>query len=367
MNEKIVAVLDQINYPNMSKSLVEIQAVTRADFDESGNAVIALKPLMADNDLLAKLEAEIVTAVEAALSVKAHVLFGNVKKEETGENAGESVFKRKRIAQVGAIIPIISGKGGVGKSTISVNLALTLSSQGYKVGLLDLDIFGPSVHKMLNVANAKLTVEDGKILPCESKGLKVVSIGMALTESDALIIRGPMVMKLLDQLLNDVAWGDLDYLLVDMPPGTGDVPLSLAQQLQVTGAVVVTTPQEVALMDVRRAVKMLQTTEVNILGIVENMSEFICPNCNSATDIFGSGGALNESKSLGINLIGTVPIYRPLRVAGDSGESAFDPKSKESPIAKVFNDIANQVVTLAAIEEIKFAQKAKVAAQSATS
>jgi ATP-binding protein involved in chromosome partitioning len=216
------------------------------------------------------------------------------------------------------IIAVASGKGGVGKSTVAVNLAVALAQGGLRVGLLDADIYGPSLPRMLGL-NVKPEVKEGMIQPLHAWGVSCMSIGFLVTEETAMIWRGPMVTGALNQMLTQVAWGALDVLVVDMPPGTGDIQLSLAQKTKLRGAVVVSTPQDIALIDARRGVKMFEQLKVPVLGIVENMSYFCCPNCNHRSDIFGHGGARDEAERIGVPYLGGVPLLLAIRETGDAG------------------------------------------------
>ena len=220
---------------------------------------------------------------------------------------------------VARILAVGSGKGGVGKSTVSSNLAVALARQGRRVGLLDADIYGPSQPRMMGV-NQRPASPDGKtILPLHAHGVTMMSIGLMLKEGDAVIWRGPMLMGALQQMLGQVAWGDLDVLVIDLPPGTGDVQLTLCQRYQVTGAIVVSTPQDVALLDARKALKMFETLKTPVLGLIENMSTYVCPNCGHEAHIFGHGGVAAEAAAMGLPFLGEIPISLDVRLAGDSG------------------------------------------------
>jgi ATP-binding protein involved in chromosome partitioning len=219
-----------------------------------------------------------------------------------------------------AVIAVGSGKGGVGKSTVAVFLAYGLHQAGCRVGLLDADVFGPSVPHLLGTRKEPF-VERGKIQPIEVEGLKVMSMGLLVPPEEAVIWRGPMLHNALTQFLRDTDWGELDYLIIDMPPGTGDVAISLSQLLPLTGAVVVCTPQDVALLDATKAVTMFRRVNVEVLGMVENMSYFVCPACGARHEIFGSGGAQARAKELGIPFLGAIPINVQIRIHGDSGKT----------------------------------------------
>ncbi|MEQ1784959.1 MAG: Mrp/NBP35 family ATP-binding protein [Hyphomonadaceae bacterium] len=216
------------------------------------------------------------------------------------------------------IIAVGAGKGGVGKTTLSVNLALALAKSGSRVGMIDGDIYGPNVPIMLGL-HTQLGTDGQKILPAEKFGLQVVSMGFLATDDSPIIWRGPMLHSALQQFFREVRWLNLDYLIVDMPPGTGDVALTLGQTVPVAGAVVVTTPQQVSLADSRRAIAMYRKLNIPTLGIIENMSYFVCPGCQKESDIFGAGGGSSLAESMGVPFLGSVPIYQPIREGGDSG------------------------------------------------
>ncbi len=241
------------------------------------------------------------------------------------------------------IIAIASGKGGVGKSTVAANLAVALAQEGKRVGLLDADIYGPSQPRMMGVS-ARPKSPDGKtILPLTAHGVTMMSIGLMLKPDEAVIWRGPMLMGALQQLMGQVAWGELDALIVDLPPGTGDVQLTLSQKYAITGAIVVSTPQDVALLDARKALDMFSKTRVPVLGLVENMSSYICPNCGHEAHIFGHGGARAEADRLGLPFLGAIPLELSIRVAGDGGTPvvAAHPDGGE---ARAFRDLARRLV-----------------------
>lgn len=223
------------------------------------------------------------------------------------------------IPGIGAVIAVASGKGGVGKSTTTVNLAFALARKGLSVGILDADIYGPSMPRLLGRSDKPQTIDDRRIRPLEAHGVKVMSIGFLVDPETPMIWRGPMVVSALTQMLRDVDWGELDVLVVDMPPGTGDTQLTLAQNVPLAGAVVVSTPQDLALIDARKGLAMFEKVDVPILGIVENMSHFICPHCGERSDIFGSGGAREEAARLGVRFLGEIPLHMAIRELSDAG------------------------------------------------
>ena len=243
---------------------------------------------------------------------------------------------------VKAVIAVASGKGGVGKSTVAVNLAVALNRLGRKVGLLDADIYGPSIPRMLGLTG-KPTSKDGKKLqPMDAWGLKAISIGSLIDEDQPMIWRGPMVMTALTQLIYDVEWAPLDILVVDMPPGTGDAQLTLAQRVPLAGAIIVSTPQDIALIDARKGLAMFKKTHVPVFGIVENMSTFVCPNCGHESHIFGHGGARETAAKLGTDFLGEIPLHIAIRETSDGGTpiTARDP---QSPQAKAFLALAERI------------------------
>ncbi|MBY3752622.1 iron-sulfur cluster carrier protein ApbC [Azospirillum formosense] len=260
-----------------------------------------------------------------------------------GHSHGQQPAEQKPLVPgVRAIVAVASGKGGVGKSTTASNLALAMAANGLKVGLLDADIYGPSMPRMLGISG-RPTSRDGKILePMENYGIKVMSMGFLVAEDTPMIWRGPMVMSALQQMLRDVNWGTLDVLVVDMPPGTGDAQLTMAQQVPLAGAVIVSTPQDIALLDARKGLNMFRRVDVPVLGIIENMSYFCCPNCGHRTDIFSHGGARKEASDLGMEFLGEVPLHLDIRETSDQGQPIVV-SQPESEHAKVYRGIAKRL------------------------
>ena len=255
--------------------------------------------------------------------------------------ASNQAAPKPGVPGIKSIIAVASGKGGVGKSTTSVNLALGLVAQGLSVGILDADIYGPSMPRMLGLSERPTA--QGKILsPLEGFGLKVMSMGFLVEEDTPMIWRGPMVISALTQMLREVAWGELDVLVIDMPPGTGDAQLTLAQQVPLAGAVIVSTPQDIALIDARKGLNMFRKVEVPILGLIENMSTFICPNCGERSDIFGHGGARDEADKLGIPFLGEVPLHIDIRTNSDGG-TPVTVSQPDGPHAEIYRQIAQQI------------------------
>ncbi len=253
-------------------------------------------------------------------------------------------FMRKPIKGVRNVFAVASGKGGVGKSTVAVNLTLALARMGNSVGLLDADIYGPTIPKMLEVLEQPTAIGEDRIRPAESYlGVKVMSLGLMVPEETPVIWRGPLVAKAISQMLSDVEWGELEYLVVDLPPGTGDASLTLAQTIPLTGVVIVTTPQDAALRIAVKALNMFRKMSVSVLGVIENMSYFICPHCGKRTDIFGHGGAVEACKRLGVDFLGEIPLTPEIRAYGDSGKPVVFAKP-DSLSAKAFMEIASKIV-----------------------
>lgn len=310
------AVLDALRAvkdPDLHRDIVSLGFVKHVSIDggrvgftiELTTPACPVKDLMRDQAHAAVSQLEGVTAVDIEMTASV--------RSATNPLAG-----RASVPGVKNIIAVGAGKGGVGKTTVAVNLALALAQSGSRVGLIDADIYGPNVPIMLGL-QAQLTTDGEKIVPAEAYGLQVVSMGF-LTGDDAPVIwRGPMLHGVIQQFFRDVRWGELDYLVVDMPPGTGDVALSLSQTVPVSGAIVVTTPQTVSVADTRRAIRMYEKLNVPTLGVVENMSHFVCPSCGHESDVFGKGGGERFAADVGVPFLGRIPLYEPIRVGSDTG------------------------------------------------
>ena len=250
--------------------------------------------------------------------------------------------QRDLLPDVRAIVAVASGKGGVGKSTTAVNLAVALATLGRRVGLLDADIYGPSMRRMLGITGSPVSSDGVKLDPMSKYGIKAMSMAFLVDEDTPIVWRGPMVQSALEQMMRDVAWGDLDVLIVDMPPGTGDTQLTMAQRVPLAGAVIVSTPQDIALIDARKGLNMFRKVDVPVLGLIENMSYFCCPNCGHRTEIFGHGGARQEAERLGMEFLGEVPLDIAIRETSDSGTPivAYDPEGEH---ARAYLEIASRV------------------------
>lgn len=265
-------------------------------------------------------------------------------------------LNKQPVPGVRNVIAVGAGKGGVGKTTVSVNLAIALSQTGSRVAMIDGDIYGPNVPIMLGI-QTQLTTDGKKIIPAEQYGIQLVSMGFLTQDDSAVIWRGPMLHGVVQQFFREVAWTDVDYLIVDLPPGTGDVALSLSQNVPVAGAVVVTTPQTVSLSDTRRAIRMYEKLNVPPLGLIENMSHFVCPSCHTESDIFGKGGGETLANDMKVPFLGRIPIYEPIRIGGDTGVPIVIGEPK-SPAAEAFRAAAKQLAAQVSIASFKNQTKA---------
>jgi ATP-binding protein involved in chromosome partitioning len=331
--------LRKVKYPDVAKDVVATGLVKKVAVD--GGAVtigLELPTMVAPGSVQSAFEKDVLDAVRAVPGVTSASAEVAVKVASL-----PPPMDKNRLPQVKNVIAVAAGKGGVGKSTVATNLALALRRWGAKVGLLDADVFGPSIPTMLGTAEQPPGGTPGKkIAPALYYGMKVISIGFFIEKDGAVVWRGPMVHKLLQQFMEDVEWGELDYLVIDLPPGTGDVQLSLSQLIPITGAVMVTTPQEVALIDVVKGISMFKKVEIPILGVIENMSYYVCPKCGNHDDIFSSGGGKALAESIQTQFFGEIPLHAKVREGGDSGAPVVigEPESEH---AKIFMDLAARV------------------------
>jgi len=338
MLDGLRAALRELQDPATGQDIVAAGLIDSLDVTD-GHARLALRtdrahaPAM---DAMRK-EAEAIMARQPGIRAATAVLTAHRPEPRTGPQSGRPLLMQN----ARHVVAVSSGKGGVGKSTVAVNLAVALARQGLAVGLLDADVHGPSLPRMLGVS-AKPELINKQMIPLEVWGLKAMSIGFLVEPDTAMIWRGPMVMSALEQMMGQVAWGPLDILVVDMPPGTGDAQLTMAQRVSLTGAVIVSTPQDIALIDARRGVRMFEKTRVPVLGIIENMSVFCCPACGTRTELFGHGGARREAEALGVPFLGEIPLLLDVRIAGDAG-TPITASAPDSPAAQAFAAIAAQV------------------------
>ncbi|MBI2996766.1 MAG: Mrp/NBP35 family ATP-binding protein [Candidatus Melainabacteria bacterium] len=281
----------------------------------------------------------------------------NIKINITSEVRKHGIVSKEPLQGINQIIAISSGKGGVGKTTVSVNIAIALCKMDARVGLLDADITGPNVPLMMGDSEPP-KVENAKIIPKENHGIKYISMGVLVPAEQPVIWRGPMLDGVIKQFLRDVIWGELDYLIIDLPPGTGDAQLTTCQAVPLAGGVIVTTPQDVALLDSRKSVNMFKQLKVPILGVIENMSYFICPKCNEKTEIFSYGGGEQAAKNLNVPFLGRIPIELEVRIGGDSGRPITG-VNPNHPISKVFKEVASQVAASSSVATMNTQQRNK--------
>jgi ATP-binding protein involved in chromosome partitioning len=344
--QSVMSALSQIQDPDLHKDIVTLGFIR--DLKIEGGAVsfriVLTTPACPVKEQMETQARELVGRIPGVTSV-------NVRMDAEvpqGRGLGDKIS----VPGVRNIIAVSSGKGGVGKSTVAVNLSVSLALDGARVGLMDADVYGPNVPLMLGVGNARPEIEGNKLVPIEAYGVRLMSMAVLKPGDEPLIVRGPILHGLVKQFLSDVRWGELDYLIVDMPPGTGDVQLSLAQLVPVQGAVLVTTPQEVAVVDVRRALRMFETVAVPILGVVENMSYFIAPDTGTRYDIFGAGGGERLAAQYHVPYLGAVPLGLDVREGGDRGLPVVVGQP-DSAQAKAFRRVAEEVARQVSIEAMK--------------
>jgi ATP-binding protein involved in chromosome partitioning len=318
----ILEALKEIEDPSQSKDIVSLGLINNITIKDSNVAVTLEVPVHrgASMEPIRKLAQERVLNIKdvtsATVVVTAHE---NKEKTSTFETDKEEKVEKVLESNVKRFVAIGSGKGGVGKSTTSANIAIALKLEGYKVGLLDADVYGPSQPRMLGVSGRPASVGGDMVAPLQNYGISLMSMGLLVPDDTAMIWRGPMVQSALTQMLNSVAWGDLDVIVIDLPPGTGDIQISLAQQVNLAGAIIVSTPQDIALLDVVKALTMFQKANVPVLGMIENMSYWSCPDCGRVDHIFGEGGVKAEAKKRNIDLLGEIPISVDVRKSSDAG------------------------------------------------
>ncbi len=339
--------LKGVKYPGFSRDIVSFGLVKSITV-EPGRCEVRLSILSDNRDVVR----QIVADVEAELARTPELGHVDVVVEKPAADRGTQARETAKamgrgpaqVPGVARIVAVASGKGGVGKSTVAANLAVALARRGLRTGLLDADIYGPSVPLLFGVdrREAGRSDEDGRFLPVERHGVKLVSMGFFVAEGAPLIWRGPMLTKALHQFVRDVAWGDLDVLVIDLPPGTGDVQMTVTQSVALDGGVIVTTPQDVALADVERGVKMFQQADVPILGVIENMSFHICPGCGDRAHIFGDGGAARVANRFGLTVLGSIPLAKPVRLSGDEG-TPIVVSEPEGTAARAFRGLAESV------------------------
>ena len=341
--DAVLAALRHVEDPDLRQDIVSLGFIKDMKID-GGRVAFSIElttPACPVKDLMKNAAINAVSEVPGVESVDIKMT-AQVRGHQgpTGGTAAGTGPVGGQVPGVKHIVPVASGKGGVGKSTVAVNLAVALAAQGARVGLMDADIYGPSVPALMGITQAP-QVAGGRIVPVTQHGVKVISMGFFIDEKQAVVWRGPMLAKALDEFLGNVEWGELDYLIVDLPPGTGDVQLSLCQKLALTGAVVVSTPQDVALKVAQKAITLFEMLKTPVLGLVENMSYYACPHCGERDDIFGNGGTRRAAEAMGLPFLGELPLASGIRERGDRGlPSAMD---GESVHGKAFRAIAEQL------------------------
>ncbi len=344
--EQIIEAIRPVEDPDFKRSLVDLNMIKNVEID-GGLVTINVELTTPACPMRAKIEDDLRAAAAAVPGV--HDIAVNFTSRVRASGMG--MPDKTPLTGVKNTIAVASGKGGVGKSTVAVNLAVSLAQEGAKVGLLDADVYGPSIPLMMGTS-ARPRMENNKIVPLEAFGVKIMSIGFLLDADRALIWRGPLVAQLINQFLNEVAWGELDYLVIDLPPGTGDVQLTLVQKIPLSGAVIVTTPQDVALADAIKGIQMFQEVKTPILGIVENMSFFVCPKCGEQTEIFGFGGGERTAERYEVPLLGRIPLDTAIRQGGDIGHPIVV-SEPESPPGEAFKASARQAARRLAIDAME--------------
>jgi ATP-binding protein involved in chromosome partitioning len=340
IENRVWELLKSITFPGMSRDIVSFGFVDRVQ-GSAGRVEVDLAISTHNRDRADQVRDEVESTLrEAEVADEVVVSLQSATPHSTAQDAVAQ--DPDLIPEVQHVVAVASGKGGVGKSTVAANLSIALAQAGYRVGLLDADIYGPSMPMMFGIQEQPL-VERERLIPFEKYGVRLMSLGFVLDDDTPVIWRGPMVMRAIEQLLADVEWGPLDYLIVDLPPGTGDAQLTISQKVPLSGAVIVTTPQDISLIDARKGLAMFQKVNVPVVGIIENMSTFVCPHCGEATDIFKRGGGERTSEALGCPFLGRIPLDPAIVEGGDSGRPIVV-SLPEGPHAESFRSVAQAVV-----------------------
>ena len=346
--EQVLTALCEVKDPSQGKDLVALDMVSGLHIKQS-NVSFALQVPAHRGPAMEPVRRAAEAAVRAVPGVtSATVMVTAHSSAATSEAPPDSIVEKVIENRVRRFIAVASGKGGVGKSTTAANLAVALKLEGLRVGILDADVYGPSQPRMLGVSGRPASAGGDMVSPLENYGVKLMSMGLLVPDDTAMIWRGPMVQSALTQMLDNVAWGELDVIIVDLPPGTGDIQISLAQQVNLTGAVIVSTPQDIALLDVVKALTMFEKAEVPILGMIQNMAMWKCPDCGREDHIFGEGGVATEAGRRGVEMLGEVPLSLSVRAGGDGGTPVVvaEPRSEQ---AKTFRAIARRLIDVAGL------------------
>jgi ATP-binding protein involved in chromosome partitioning len=336
--EQVKNALKSVKYPGFTRDIVSFGLVKSVQID-NGEVKVQIALATSDPNVPATIKTDAEQALGAIDGVQRVKVLIDIHAPPAGAGTGMAAT---RIPGIRHVIAVASGKGGVGKSTIAANLAVALEQTGARVGLCDCDIYGPSISLMFGTRERPMATEENKIVPIEQYGLRLMSMGFLLDDTSPAILRGPMVTRYTQQFLRQVEWGELDYLVLDLPPGTGDIQLTIVQTVALSGALIVTTPQEVALIDARKAATMFEKVNVPVLGLIENMSYFVSPSDGKHYDIFGSGGGEREAKRLRVPLLGQIPIDIATRESGDRGNPIVS-EDRKSPVTAEFKKIAQNL------------------------
>lgn len=342
--DQIRSVLATVKYPGFSRDILSFGLVQNISIQDN-NVSIDLSFATRDANIPRLIHQQATEALQAIPGIGSIKLNFDIK-EPNAPSPQNPTALATAIPGVKHVIAVASGKGGVGKSTVSANLALALSATGARVGLCDLDLYGPSIAHMFGTSERPYATDDNQIIPIQQYGLQLMSMGFLLDDTSPVIVRGPMATRYTQQFLRQCAWDNLDYLILDLPPGTGDIQLTIVQTVALTGAVIVTTPQEIALIDARKAVSMFDKVNVPILGLIENMSYFVCPNDGNIYHIFGEGGGAREAQRIGVPLLGQIPLEMQVREAGDQGKPIALRDPSEHLASEAFRRTAAQVIAL---------------------
>ncbi len=359
--QQVLDALRTVDDPELHRDLVSLGMIRDVQIDGSKVSFTLVLTTMAC-PMKAKIQEDArqaVTKLSGVENVTINLTAETPKRPAPAQ--GSQVVLQDLIPSVKNAIAVASGKGGVGKSTVATNLALALAREGSSVGLLDADVYGPSIPTMMGISESPSVTQDEKIIPITKHGIELMSIGFMIPEKQSVVWRGPMVAKLLQQFLDGVEWGDLDYLIIDLPPGTGDAQLTITQSVPLAGGVIVSTPQAVALADVRRAVTMFEKVDVPVLGVIENMSVYVCPKCGHESHIFAHGGAKSEAENQGVPFLGEIPIDLAIREAGDAGEPVLA-RDPDSAVAKAFGTIARDVAGRISVRNVEARRQARAGA-----
>ncbi len=344
--EQVRSALAQVKYPGFSRDIISFGLIKAVHVDGK-NVQIDISLATRDANIPRQIHEQATNALQSLVGIGDIKLNFDIKDPPNAAQQGPATVTSS-IPGVKHVIAVASGKGGVGKSTVSANLAVALSRTGARVGLCDCDLYGPSIAHMFGTNDRPMATEDNQIIPVEKHGLQLMSMGFLLNDDSPVIVRGPMATRYTQQFLRQCMWNNLDYLVLDLPPGTGDIQLTVVQTVALSGTVIVTTPQEVALIDARKAVAMFAKVNVPVIGLIENMSHFVCPNDGNVYHIFGKGGGEREARKMGVPLLGQIPLEIQVRESGDDGHPVALEDPANHPASAAFQKIAGEIISILA-------------------